>query len=46
MKSHLEIAGLICAVCLFVGLLRWSADDSTIFGDNAEDSACIAGWKL
>jgi hypothetical protein len=38
MKSHLEIAGLICAVCLFVGVLRWSVNESTVFGDNAEDS--------
>ena len=38
MKSHLEIAGLICAVCLFVGVLRWSVNDSTVFGDNVEES--------
>jgi hypothetical protein len=38
MKSHLEIAGLICAVCLCAGALSWSANDLTIFGDNAEES--------
>ena len=38
MKSHLEIAGLISAVCLFAGVLRWSVNDSTIFGEGTEES--------
>jgi hypothetical protein len=38
MKSHLEIAGLICALCLFAGVLRWSVNDSTVFGEDTEES--------
>ena len=42
MKSHLEVAGLICAVCLFAGVLRWSANDSTIFGEDTAEPDVIS----